>query len=408
MAVSRSYHTATMTDLPSGQAMIVGGQANSIGLLTASVDLYAQDYGFYATQPLAAARSNHAATLLSDGRVLVTGGISAGNRAELSKSTQCSPVIETIAPLAASVGDQVTVSGHKFGFPKAADSWVTFNGVRAGQVISWSNTQIVVAVPAGASTGPVVVTVGGVSSSPVNFTVKTDLVISSLTTSAYLVRPGQDIIISEATRNMGKALAAPTVTAYYWSTKSTYDNTALLLGQRAVPALPPGVTSGPAKTQVMAPLNAQNGAYYIIAQANADNTVVETNYTNNTRAVAVGIGPDMVVAAFTIPATARAGETIKGAYTVKNIGNAPAGQSTVGFYWSKKKVLDITATRLPVNGAVPELSSGASFSGTITVPLPLLLKPGAYYVFAKADADNAVVEANEANNISVRAITVSK
>jgi len=407
MAVSRSYHTATKTDLPLGQAMIVGGQANSMGLVTASVDLYDQSYGFYATQPLAAARSNHATTLLLDGRVLVTGGMSAGNRAEMSKSTQCAPVIETIAPLAASVGEQVTISGYKFGFPETADSRVSFNGVGAGQAISWSKTEIVVAVPARASTGPVVVTVDGVSSNPMNFTVKTDLVISSLTCNAFLVKQGQSIIVSEATQNRGTALAGPTVTNYYWSTKSTYDNTAVLLGQRSVPALASGAISGPKSTPVTVPPNAQNGAYYIIALANAENTIVETDYTNNTRAVAVGIGPDLVVSAFTIPATARAGETIKGSYTVKNVGNDPADQSTIGFYWSKKRVLDITATTLP-NGTVPQLSPGAAFSGTITVPLPLLLQPGTYYVFAKADADNAVVEASEANNIRVRVITVSK
>jgi hypothetical protein len=47
---------------------------------------------------------------------------------------------------------------------------VTFNGT-VGAPVSWSSTSILVPVPSGATTGNVVVTVGGVSSNGVPFTV---------------------------------------------------------------------------------------------------------------------------------------------------------------------------------------------------------------------------------------------
>src|SRR5882762_8309060 len=59
---------------------------------------------------------------------------------------------------------------HEFRANKGT-STVTFNGTTANPK-SWSDTSIVVPVPAGASTGVVVVNVGGVASNGVTFTVK--------------------------------------------------------------------------------------------------------------------------------------------------------------------------------------------------------------------------------------------
>src|SRR5207248_5953223 len=56
-----------------------------------------------------------------------------------------------------------------FGATQGA-STVAFNGTLATPT-SWSATSIVVSVPSGAATGPVTVTVGGVASNAVTFTV---------------------------------------------------------------------------------------------------------------------------------------------------------------------------------------------------------------------------------------------
>jgi hypothetical protein len=63
----------------------------------------------------------------------------------------------------------VTITGSNFGATQST-STVTFNGT-AGTPTSWNATSIVVPVPSGATTGPVVVSVGGVGSSGVSFTV---------------------------------------------------------------------------------------------------------------------------------------------------------------------------------------------------------------------------------------------
>jgi len=77
--------------------------------------------------------------------------------------------ITSLAPASGPVGTAVTITGTNFGAAKGT-STVTFNGTVATPA-SWSGTSIVVPVPTGATTGNVVVTVGGVASNGVSFTV---------------------------------------------------------------------------------------------------------------------------------------------------------------------------------------------------------------------------------------------
>ncbi|MBI3474237.1 MAG: IPT/TIG domain-containing protein [Acidobacteria bacterium] len=76
------------------------------------------------------------------------------------------PRITTLSPLSGDVGTPVTISGKNFG---ATADTVTFNGTAATPT-TWSDTSIVVPVPVGAANGNVVVTVGGVASNGVLFT----------------------------------------------------------------------------------------------------------------------------------------------------------------------------------------------------------------------------------------------
>ena len=81
------------------------------------------------------------------------------------------PSISGISPTSGAVGTSVTVSGSNFGATQGSNT-IKFNGTTATPT-SWSATSIVAPVPSGATTGPVVVTVGGASSNGVTFTVLT-------------------------------------------------------------------------------------------------------------------------------------------------------------------------------------------------------------------------------------------
>src|SRR4029077_15664947 len=80
-----------------------------------------------------------------------------------------SPTIQGLSPSAGSPGVAVAIRGYGFK-PTQGGSGVTFNGGTATPT-SWNDASIVVPVPSGATTGNVLVTVGGVASNAMAFTV---------------------------------------------------------------------------------------------------------------------------------------------------------------------------------------------------------------------------------------------
>lgn len=67
------------------------------------------------------------------------------------------------------IGDSITIAGDHFG--TATDTVTFYSAVTSVLATRWTNDAIDVAVPTGAATGPVTVTVGGVESNSMNFTV---------------------------------------------------------------------------------------------------------------------------------------------------------------------------------------------------------------------------------------------
>jgi len=101
---------------------------------------------------------------------VVANGAVAYSPQSFTVNTTVEPNITSISPPAAPAGASVTISGANFGSTQGTTSTVTFNGDQA-TAISWSNNSIVAAVPAGASSGNVVVQVNSLSSNPFSFTV---------------------------------------------------------------------------------------------------------------------------------------------------------------------------------------------------------------------------------------------
>jgi hypothetical protein len=81
------------------------------------------------------------------------------------------PRITSISPAGGKAGTPVTVEGTSFGSSRR-DSFVTFNGKKAGVYGGWSNSRMTVEAPAGVSSGPVKVTTGLGTSNGVRFTVE--------------------------------------------------------------------------------------------------------------------------------------------------------------------------------------------------------------------------------------------
>src|SRR5690349_8169934 len=127
-----------------------------------------------------------------------------------------SPTITSLNPTSGSVGTSVTISGNYFGATQGS-STVTFNGTAATPT-SWSAATIDVPVPAGATSGYVVVTVGGVASNGVTFNVSGSGGGSSVGWKWIQDSP-QIFCISVApssTCNIGLGEMVPTVAGSVW------------------------------------------------------------------------------------------------------------------------------------------------------------------------------------------------
>ena len=175
MVLTQFNETASL--LPDGTVLFAGGQMVTLGLQFS--ELYDPGTGtFFPTSSMGVGRYNHYATdsksiLLPSGQILAVGGFDSGvslASAELYDPGTSIPVTSSIFPASGPVGTLVTITGSNFGAVQGG-STVTFNGTIAGNVSGWSNGQIQITVPVGATTGPVVVTVAGTASNAMAFTV---------------------------------------------------------------------------------------------------------------------------------------------------------------------------------------------------------------------------------------------
>lgn len=95
--------------------------------------------------------------------------------------TLYNPVVSSVSPPVGQYGSTIVVTGSGFGNSQTTGSQVSFNGA-SGNVISWSNTSIQVAVPQNATSGPLTVSVGGVTSNSISFSIES-LSVTSISPS---------------------------------------------------------------------------------------------------------------------------------------------------------------------------------------------------------------------------------
>jgi hypothetical protein len=80
------------------------------------------------------------------------------------------PGITSLSPNPVTPGSPATITGTSFGATRGSSS-VTFSGMAASVVSTWTDTSIVATVPSGTAAGSLVVTVNNAASNPTTFTV---------------------------------------------------------------------------------------------------------------------------------------------------------------------------------------------------------------------------------------------
>src|ERR1043166_98522 len=168
------------------------------------------------------------------------------------------PAITSVSPSSGSVGTIVTIAGNNFGASQGT-STVTFNGTAAAASV-WSATSLMVGVPTGATSGPVVVTVGGQVSNAVTFIVTTPApAITTLTPTSGAVGTTVTIAGSNFGATQGTSPGTFTGTA---ATPTAWSATSVTV------AVPTGATTGPVIVTVNG--QASNGAIFTVTASSSD------------------------------------------------------------------------------------------------------------------------------------------
>jgi RHS repeat-associated protein len=131
--------------------------------------------------------------------------------------------ISSISPTAGEVGTAVTITGAGFGSTQS-DSVVTFDGVTATSITSWSDNQIIAVVPSGASTGDVTVLVAGNTVLGPTFTVSASATLfdslGNQSTFAAAIAGGKWVV----TNAQGSGCSSCTVRGNYTYQYDAYGN----------------------------------------------------------------------------------------------------------------------------------------------------------------------------------------
>jgi subtilase family serine protease/subtilisin family serine protease len=230
-----------------------------------------------------------------------------------------------------------------------------------------------------------------------------DLIVSALSAPAA-ASAGQSISVVDTTRNQGGGEAPASLTQFFLSSDNTLDATDIALGSRAVPALGSGASSSGSTTLVI-PAGTTAGSWYVIANADGSAVVPETSESNNVGTWAIQIGADLVVSVLTVPASAGPGQAITVSDTTRNQAGGSAAATSTQYFLSGNAVLDAGDVAL-VSRSVAALAGGASSSASTSVTIPAGTATGSWFVIAKADATDAVLEIVETNNTASRPIQI--
>jgi MYXO-CTERM domain-containing protein len=222
-----------------------------------------------------------------------------------------------------------------------------------------------------------------------------ELVVSGLAPTGGEV--GTTVSVDVTARNIGlmpSGVAFPV--RVYFSTDATIDSNDTLLGTLNFAALA-AQTAATQSLNFVVPSVAP-GYYTIGGIIDPANVVTEDIETNNAAAFRTDflIGADLSVEVDSPPASGP-GEVVQVPVTLLNFGSAQPAV-LVRLYFSRDNVFDANDTLIGTATVAAPALPRTTLSLDATIPNIL---PGDYYTVAVVDANGAITEANETNNVAV-------
>ncbi len=203
-------------------------------------------------------------------------------------------------------------------------------------------------------------------------TIAPDLIIETITGLPASPPIGETVTFTVTIKNQGSDIASPSRVHFYIDDSSR--------GYQDVPEIVAGATATKTFTWI-----AQAGSHDIKAVADSNDTLTESDETNNEKTVTFPT-PDLIIETVTwSPVVPSIGETVTFTVTIKNQGIGKAGSSRVDLYidGSSRGYQD-----------VQEIDAGATATKTFT----WVAETGSHTIKAVADSDDEVNESDETNN----------
>lgn len=219
-----------------------------------------------------------------------------------------------------------------------------------------------------------------------------------LTIDEVRVASGRDAVqISGRVQNRGTQIAPASAVGASWTTQAS-GPVRRAPESAALPELLPGHSARFELSATAGDLS--TGEYGIVAEVDPDQRIAESDEDNNQSHVeaAFRVGPDLLVADLS---ARQDGATIVVRDTVFNQGNREAVACGILFFLSRNGVWDAGDVSLGYR-LVPVLPPGTESRAETRLPLPSRgLATARYFLIAKVDGANTVVESQEANNLAL-------
>ncbi|MDH5729441.1 MAG: S8 family serine peptidase [Gammaproteobacteria bacterium] len=232
-----------------------------------------------------------------------------------------------------------------------------------------------------------------------------DLVASTVSTVNSSVLPGDTIVVDSSVLNTGMSdIAAGHSMALYLSTDRQIDGSDLYLNSWLSSLDLAKNQSESNSINVNIPSGIAVGTYYLGAIADANNTIAESNESNNAIAsvqpIAITGNVDLSVSNINSPAASiSAGASITVSAEVSNSGgDAVATSLQVGIFLSLDETVSDKDVLIGTWSPLADLAGGTTTSFNANLVLPETLAAGEYYVGVLADYANLISESNENNN----------
>ena len=285
------------------------------------------------------------------GNVIVTVGAQVSNGSPFT--VVLPPSITSLSQTSGPAGTSITITGTNFGATQGT-STVKFNGTTAAAASAWSATSITVSVPAGATTGNVVVTVLGTASNGSAFTVT-----ASCTTNCSLSGTVTGPWVSGVTISLTGTATATTTTAangtYSFANLAagTYTITPTLAGYNYTPTPPTiAINSNTVQNFVEVPVVASYSISGTVSYAGSHTT--GTTFIHVVQSGCTGCNSAAEMSIPTVPSSTGTPYTVRGLQAT-GTGGGPSGYV-------------VTAEIDTLGTGQPNASNPIGSSTTVTVP----------------------------------------